>query len=78
MYMSQEMPNLRRFLARFWLSDNQMTIILKVYIISYNLCIGEISIEKFGASFAATEYSCAAEPPVQCSVSHLSRRSEPQ
>ena len=24
------------------------------------------------------EYSCAAEPPVQCSVSHLSRRSEPQ
>ena len=42
MYMSQEMPNLRRFLARFWLCDNQMTIILKVYIISYNLCIGEI------------------------------------
>ena len=29
MYMSQEMPNLRRFLARFWLRDNQMTIILK-------------------------------------------------
>ena len=54
MYMSQEMPNLRRFLARFWLCDNQMTIILKVYIISYNLCIGEISIEKFGASFAST------------------------
>ena len=27
MYMSQEMPNLRRFLARFWLSDNQMIII---------------------------------------------------
>ena len=25
-----------------------------------------------------SEYSCAAEPPVQCSVSHLSRRSEPQ
>lgn len=24
------------------------------------------------------EYSCAAEPPVQCNVSHLSRRSEPQ
>ena len=24
------------------------------------------------------EYSCAAEPPVQCRVSHLSRRSEPQ
>ena len=54
MHMSQEMPNLRRFLARFWLCDNQMTIILKVYIISYNLCIGEISIEKFGASFDAT------------------------
>ena len=27
---------------------------------------------------SVTEYSCAAEPPVQCSVSHLSRRSEPQ
>ena len=23
------------------------------------------------------EYSCAAVPPVQCSVSHLSRRTEP-
>jgi len=30
MYMSQEMPNLRRFLARFWLCDNQMTIILEI------------------------------------------------
>ncbi len=30
MYMSQEMPNLRRFLARFLLSDNQMTIILEI------------------------------------------------
>ena len=30
MYMSQEMPNLRRFLARFWLSDNQMTIFLEI------------------------------------------------
>ncbi len=29
MYMSQEMPNLRRFLARFLLRDNQMTIILE-------------------------------------------------
>ncbi len=29
MYMSQEMPNLRRFLARFMLCDNQMTIILE-------------------------------------------------
>ena len=27
-YMSQEMPNLRRFLDRFMLCDNQMTIIL--------------------------------------------------
>ena len=24
------------------------------------------------------EYSCVAKPPVQCSVSHLSRRSAPQ
>lgn len=30
MYMSQEMLKLRRFLARFWLRDNQMTIILKI------------------------------------------------
>ena len=30
MYMSQEMPNLRSFLARFGLSDNQMTIILEI------------------------------------------------
>lgn len=30
MYMSQEMPNLWRFLARFWLRDNQMTIILEI------------------------------------------------
>ena len=30
MYMSQEMPNLRRFLARFMLCDNQMTIIFKI------------------------------------------------
>ena len=28
MYMSQEMPNLQRFLARFMSCDNQMTIIL--------------------------------------------------
>lgn len=27
MYMSQEMPNLQRFLARFLLRDNRMTII---------------------------------------------------
>lgn len=30
MYMSQEMLNLRRFLDRFWLRDNQMTIILEI------------------------------------------------
>ena len=30
MYKSQEMPNLRLFLARFWLSDNQMTIIFGI------------------------------------------------
>ena len=29
MYMSQEMTNLRRFLARFLPDDNQMTIILE-------------------------------------------------
>ena len=33
MYTSQEMPNLRRFLARFGLSDNQMTIIFSKIII---------------------------------------------
>ena len=30
MYKSQEMPNLRCFLARFLSSDNQMTIILEI------------------------------------------------
>lgn len=30
MYMSQEMLNLRRFLARFMLCDNQMTIIFRM------------------------------------------------
>mgnify|MGYP007077968979 CR=1 FL=1 len=30
MYMSQEMPYLWRFLARFLLGDNQMTIILEI------------------------------------------------
>ena len=30
MYTSQEMSNLRRFLARFLLRDNQMTIILEI------------------------------------------------
>lgn len=30
MYMSQEMPNLWRFLARFLPGDNQMTIILEM------------------------------------------------
>lgn len=28
--MSQEMPNFRRFLARFMSRDNQMTIILEI------------------------------------------------
>ena len=31
MYMSQEMPNLQRFLARFMLCDNQMTIKFSVW-----------------------------------------------
>ena len=30
MYMSQEMPNLRSFLARFMSRDNQRTIILEI------------------------------------------------
>lgn len=48
-YTSQEMPNLRRFLARFWLSDNQMTIILEISMCSYRIWICSISfcIEKF-------------------------------
>lgn len=32
MYKSQEMPNLRRFLARFMSCDNQMTIIFEISI----------------------------------------------
>ncbi len=31
MYMSQEMPNLRRFLALAMSGDNRMTIILEYY-----------------------------------------------
>ena len=37
MNMSQEMLNLRRFLARFWLRDNQMTIILEISMCSYRI-----------------------------------------
>ena len=29
------------------------------------------------AEWWLNEYSCAAEPPVRCGVSHLSRRNEP-
>lgn len=31
----------------------------------------------YNEDVAAVEYSRAAEPPVQCGVSHLSRRTEP-
>ena len=34
----------------------------------------KISVEEF---ISIIEYSRAAEPPVQCGVSHLSRRTEP-
>lgn len=40
MYMSQEMLKLRRFLARFWLCDNQMTIIFgndSLYNVDYKM-----------------------------------------
>lgn len=51
MYMSQEMPNLRRSLVHFWLSDNQMTIILSDLMDNYllvqlhlaMLCLGSSS-----------------------------------
>ena len=33
--------------------------------------------EKISRRAATFEYSCAAEPPVRCGVSHLSRRNEP-
>lgn len=46
--------------------------------------INDISLLKIIAKYLASvigspvsEYSCAAEPPVQCRVSHLSRRLEP-
>lgn len=53
MYMSQEMLNLRRFLAHFLLSDNQMTIILSALMDNYllvqlhlaMLCLGSSSKE---------------------------------
>ena len=49
MYMSQEMPNLWRFLARFLLSDNQMTIILEIIFMCFLICRRTISfcIKKF-------------------------------
>ena len=37
-----------------------------------------VGILVFWLTGGLSEYSCAAEPPVQCNVSHLSRRSEPQ
>ena len=37
MYTSQEMLNLRRFLARFLLRDNQMTIIFGFYLVSLSV-----------------------------------------
>ena len=37
MYMSQEMPNLWRFLARFWLNDNRMTIIYSFSEVAFSL-----------------------------------------
>lgn len=38
MYKSQEMPNLRHFLARFWLRDNQMTMILGFFVTIGQIC----------------------------------------
>lgn len=38
MYKSQEMLNLQCFLARFWLSDNQMTIILGFFVTKGQIC----------------------------------------
>ena len=38
MYTSQEMPNLRRFLARFLTSDNQMTIIVGFFVTKGQIC----------------------------------------
>ena len=37
MYMSREMPNLQRFLARFLPSDNQMTIIYSFSEVAFSL-----------------------------------------
>ena len=37
MYKSQEMPNLRRFLARFLSDDNQMTIIYSFSEVAFSL-----------------------------------------
>ena len=39
--------------------------------VGINRCSVMLCLNKFN------EYSCAAEPPVQCGVSHLSRRTEP-
>ena len=36
-----------------------------------------VEIEMLKTDNTLGEYSCAAEPPVRCGVSHLSRRNEP-
>ncbi len=46
MYMSQEMPNLRCFLARFMSCDNQMTIIFENIGVS-NLLLFKINLVKW-------------------------------
>ena len=43
-----------------------------------DVCNESLYTPYYDREFGKNEYSCAAEPPVQCSVSHLSRRSEPQ
>ena len=40
------MPNLRRFLARFLLSDNQMTIIMKIILYVFNLYVYHFLLHK--------------------------------
>ena len=61
--------------------DDSMQEILEVTAVLHDVGI-KVAEQKYNSSAGhyqqLDEYSCAAEPPVQCSVSHLSRRSEPQ
>ena len=54
--------------GKVWRVDQENTV---------TIGYGNNTVEEVVAEGNVTEYSRAAEPPVQCGVSHLSRRTEP-